>query len=155
MGAVTDFPPYLSGLRLAGRRVVVVGAGQVAQRRVPQLIAVGADVHVVAPEATPAIEGLVGSGEVTWHQRPFADDDLDGAWYALALTADGAVNARVIALAEERRIFCVRSDDATRGTAWTPATPEFLTTGDGLNIYRAKGDFTDGKGFFRLEIQEK
>jgi len=125
MGAVTDFPPYLSGLRLAGRRVVVVGAGQVAQRRVPQLIAVGADVHVVAPEATPAIEGLVGSGEVTWHQRPFADDDLDGAWYALALTADGAVNARVIALAEERRIFCVRSDDATRGTAWTPATGRY------------------------------
>jgi len=89
---------------------------------VPQLIAVGADVHVVAPEVTPAIEGLVGSGEVTWHRRGFADDDVDGAWYVLALTRDAEVNARVGALCEAQRIFCVRADDATLGTAWTPAT---------------------------------
>ena len=61
-----EFATYPSGLRLTGRRVVVVGGGHVAQRRVPQLIAAGADVHVVSPEVTPAIEGMVGSGEVTW-----------------------------------------------------------------------------------------
>jgi len=116
-----DFPSYPSGLRLSGRRVLVVGGGTVAQRRVPQLIAVGADVHVVAPEVTPAIEGLVGSGEITWHERPFEDTDLDGAWYVIAVTDDLAVNDRVSALAEQHRIFCVRSDDATRGSAWTPA----------------------------------
>jgi uroporphyrin-III C-methyltransferase/precorrin-2 dehydrogenase/sirohydrochlorin ferrochelatase len=118
---VSDFPPYPSGLRLAGRRVLVVGGGHVAQRRVPQLIAVGADVHVVAPDVTPAIEGLVGSGEITWHQRAFADADLDGAWYVIAVTDDRAVNDHVSTLCEEQRIFCVRSDDATLGTAWTPA----------------------------------
>ena len=116
-----EFPPYPSGLRLAGRRVVVVGGGSVAQRRVPQLIAVGADVHVVSPEVTPAIEGLAGSGEVTWHQRAFEDADLAGAWYVIAVTDDPAVNERVSELAEQERIFCVRSDDATRGSAWTPA----------------------------------
>jgi uroporphyrin-III C-methyltransferase/precorrin-2 dehydrogenase/sirohydrochlorin ferrochelatase len=125
MTAVTDFPPYPSGLRLSGRRVVVVGGGHVAQRRVPQLIAVGADVHVVAPDVTPAIEGLVGSGEVTWHQRRFADADLDGAWYAMALTDDRDVNDRISALCEEQRVFCVRSDDATLGTAWTPAVGRY------------------------------
>ncbi len=116
-----DFPPYPSGLRLAGRRVLVVGGGHVAQRRVPQLIAVGADVHVVSPEVTPAIEGLVGSGEITWHERAFADADLDGAWYVIAVTDDRAVNDHVSQLCEEQRVFCVRSDDATLGTAWTPA----------------------------------
>ncbi len=116
-----EFPPYPSGLRLAGRRVLVVGGGTVAQRRVPQLIAVGADVHVVSPEVTPAIEGLVGSGEITWHRRPFEDTDLDGAWYVIAVTDDLAVNDRVSELAEQQRIFCVRSDDATQGSAWTPA----------------------------------
>lgn len=121
MMVLMDFPPYPSGLRLAGRRVLVVGGGNVAQRRVPQLIAVGADVHVVSPEVTPAIEGLVGSGEITWHRRPFADADLDGAWYVIAVTDDPEVNDRVSRLAEEQRTFCVRSDDATRGTAWTPA----------------------------------
>jgi uroporphyrin-III C-methyltransferase / precorrin-2 dehydrogenase / sirohydrochlorin ferrochelatase len=127
---VDDYPPYPSGLRLAGRRVLVVGGGHVAQRRVPQLIAVGADVHVVSPEVTPAIEGLVGSGEVSWHRRAFADDDLDGAWYVVAVTDDEAVNDRVSAACEDQRIFCVRSDDATRGTAWTPAVGRH----DGLTV---------------------
>lgn len=118
---MSDFPPYPSGLRLAGRRVLVVGGGHVAQRRVPQLIAVGADVHVVSPTVTPAIEGLVGSGEISWHERAFADADLDGAWYVIAVTDDRAVNDHVSELCEAQRVFCVRSDDATLGTAWTPA----------------------------------
>lgn len=116
-----DYATYPSGLRLAGRRVLVVGGGHVAQRRVPQLIAVGADVHLVSPEVTPAIEGMVGSGEVTWHRRGFEDLDVDGAWYVIAATDDREVNDRVSASAEARRVFCVRSDDATRATAWTPA----------------------------------
>jgi uroporphyrin-III C-methyltransferase/precorrin-2 dehydrogenase/sirohydrochlorin ferrochelatase len=116
-----DFATYPSGLRLTGRRVVVVGGGHVAQRRVPQLIAVGADVHVVSPEVTPAIEGMVGSGEVTWHARGFRAHDLDDTWYVIAATDDREVNEQVSVAAEERRVFCVRADDATRATAWTPA----------------------------------
>src|SRR3954468_7017042 len=99
----------------------MVGGGHVAQRRVPQLIAVGAEVHVVSPEVTPAIEGLVGSGEVTWHHRGFEASDLDDTWYVVAATDDPAANEAVSAAAEERRIFCVRADDATKATAWTPA----------------------------------
>jgi len=118
---VDDFPPYPSGLRLAGRPVVVVGGGHVAQRRVPALLAVGAVVTVVSPEVTPALEGLVGAGEVTWVERGFEEPDLDGVWYAIAATDDHEANERVSAAAEERRIFCVRADDATRATAWTPA----------------------------------
>lgn len=120
-GRVDDFPTYLSGLRLHDRRVVVVGGGHVAQRRIPLLIAVGARVVVVSPHVTPAIEGLVGGGEVTWHARGFDDADLDDTWYAVAATDDQAVNERVSAAAEARRVFCVRADDAMRATAWTPA----------------------------------
>jgi uroporphyrin-III C-methyltransferase/precorrin-2 dehydrogenase/sirohydrochlorin ferrochelatase len=116
---MTDFAPYPSGLRLAGRRVVVVGGGHVAQRRVPALIAVGADVTVVAPEVTPALEGM--RGEITLAQRRFEPGDLDEAWYVIAATDDPEVNALVSKTAEEQRIFCVRSDDAATATAWTPA----------------------------------
>lgn len=117
-----DLPTYPVGLRLAGRRVVVVGGGQVAQRRVPGLIAAGADVVVVAPQATPAIEGLAGAGEITLLLRPFEESDLDGAWYVLAATDEPAVNGAVGRAAEERHTFCVRSDAAGEGSAWTPAT---------------------------------
>jgi uroporphyrin-III C-methyltransferase/precorrin-2 dehydrogenase/sirohydrochlorin ferrochelatase len=118
---MTDFPPYPSGLRLAGRRVLVAGGGHVAQRRVPGLIAVGADVVVVSPEVTPAVEGLAAGGEITWLRRGFEDADLDEAWYVIAATDDPDVNERISAAAEARRVFCVRSDDAPKATAWTPA----------------------------------
>jgi uroporphyrin-III C-methyltransferase/precorrin-2 dehydrogenase/sirohydrochlorin ferrochelatase len=114
-------PPYPSALRLQGRRVVVVGAGQVAQRRVPALLTAGALVEVVSPEATPALEGLANAGEVHWHRRGFEPADLDGAWYVIAATDVPDVNAAVTEAADSRRIFCVRADDATQASAWTPA----------------------------------
>ncbi|WP_295658443.1 uroporphyrinogen-III C-methyltransferase [uncultured Nocardioides sp.] len=116
---MTDHPPYPAGLRLGGRPVVVVGGGHVAQRRVPALIAAGARVTVVSPQVTPALEGM--AAEVRLVLRPFTESDLDGAWYVIAATDDPQVNAAVSAAAEERRVFCVRSDDAREATAWTPA----------------------------------
>ena len=70
--------PYLAGLDLTGRRVVVVGAGTVAQRRLPRLIGAGADVLLVAPEATPAVEAMATTGELRWEMRGYADGDLEG-----------------------------------------------------------------------------
>lgn len=121
-GARADTPAYPVGLRLAGRRVVVLGAGTVAQRRLPALLAAGADVHVVAPAATPSVEAMADAGELTWHHRPYGDGDLAEAWYALIATDDPATNAAASAEAEVRRVWCVRSDDAEAATAWTPAT---------------------------------
>jgi uroporphyrin-III C-methyltransferase/precorrin-2 dehydrogenase/sirohydrochlorin ferrochelatase len=125
-----DAVPYLSGLILTGRKVVVVGGGHVAQRRVPTLIAAGADVTLVSPEVTPALEGM--AAEITLVLREFVDSDLDGAWYVVAATDDRAANEQITAAAESRRIFCVRSDDGTRGTAWTPATGKHGTVTVGV-----------------------
>lgn len=111
--------PYLVGLRLAGKKVVVVGGGTVAQRRLPLLIASGADVHVITRTATPAVEVMSG---ITLSVREYRDGDLDGAWYAIAATDDPQVNADVIAEADRHRIFCVRADIALEGTAVTPAS---------------------------------
>ena len=99
----------------------MVGGGHVAQRRIPRLLAAGAVVEVVSPVTTPAVEGLAGAGEVTWHERGFEDADVDGAWYVIAATDDHDVNARISERCEEQRVFCVRADDATQATAWTPA----------------------------------
>ncbi|GHF39628.1 uroporphyrinogen-III C-methyltransferase [Streptomyces mashuensis] len=113
---------YPVGLRLAGRRVVVLGAGQVAQRRLPALLAAGADVLLVSPSATPSVEAMATAGELRWERRRYREGDLDGAWYALILTDDPEANAAASAEAEARRVWAVRSDDADAATAWTPAT---------------------------------
>jgi uroporphyrin-III C-methyltransferase/precorrin-2 dehydrogenase/sirohydrochlorin ferrochelatase len=110
---------YLAGLRLGGKKVVVVGGGTVAQRRLPLLIACGADVHVITRAATPAVEAMSG---ITMSLRDYRDGDLDGAWYAIAATDDAQVNAAVVAEADRRRVFCVRADIAVEGTAVTPAS---------------------------------
>ncbi|MET0838666.1 MAG: uroporphyrinogen-III C-methyltransferase [Marmoricola sp.] len=136
-----DLPIYPVGLRLAGRKVLVVGGGNVAQRRVPTLISAGADVHLVSPEVTPAIEGLVGSGEVRWTERGFEDADLDGAWYVMAATGDAVVNERVSELAEQQRIFCVRADDAYAATAFTPAVGRHA--GDTVAVMGSSADDRD------------
>lgn len=117
---------YLVGLRLAGKKVVVIGGGTVAQRRVPVLIANGAVVHVVARAATPAVEALTRQQPgITLELRDYRDGDLDGAWYAIAATDDPDVNAAVVAEAESRHIFCVRADSGREGTAVTPASFDY------------------------------
>ncbi|MDA4107424.1 uroporphyrinogen-III C-methyltransferase [Mycolicibacterium holsaticum] len=122
---------YLVGLRLTGKKVVVVGGGTVAQRRLPLLVANGADVHVITRAATPAVEALSRQRPgITLELRDFRDGDLEGAWYVIAATDDPAVNAAVVAEAERHRIFCVRADVAREGTAVTPASFEY----EGLSV---------------------
>jgi uroporphyrin-III C-methyltransferase / precorrin-2 dehydrogenase / sirohydrochlorin ferrochelatase len=112
---------YLVGLDLASRRVVLVGGGTVAQRRLPRLIGAGAAVELISPHTTPAVSAMVASGELVWHQRRYAEGDLEGAWYVLACTNDPEVNAEVCAEAERRRVFCVRADAGLAGSAVTAA----------------------------------
>jgi uroporphyrin-III C-methyltransferase/precorrin-2 dehydrogenase/sirohydrochlorin ferrochelatase len=121
---------YLAGLDLTGRRVVVVGGGTVAQRRLPRLVAAGARVEVISPDVTPAVQAMADAGEITWHARRYADGDLAGAWYAVTCTPDAAVNEQVAAEAERNRVFCVRSDAGALGSAVTPAVGEH----DGLLV---------------------
>ena len=114
--------PYLLGLRLAGRRVLVVGGGAVAARRVPALLDAGAAVSLVSPEVTGSLEDLALSGRIQWSRRRYALGDGAGAWLVCAYTDDPAVNAAVAAEADGMRVWSIRADDASRSTAWTPAS---------------------------------
>lgn len=100
-------------LDVAGRRVLVVGAGAVAVRRVTALIEAGAAVEVVAPVQSPDLP------DVVVHRREFVPSDVDGAWLVLSCT--GVVDDVVAAVCEERRIWCVRGDSAEYSNAWVPA----------------------------------
>jgi uroporphyrin-III C-methyltransferase/precorrin-2 dehydrogenase/sirohydrochlorin ferrochelatase len=113
--------PYPLGLRLAGHRVLVVGGGAVATRRVPALLDAGALVEVVSPELTPALRAQVDAGRVRWTSRRFEPADVDGAWLVQVAVDDPGAAEAVSVAAFERRVFCVRADDRAAATAWTPA----------------------------------
>lgn len=89
--------PYLLGLRLEGRRVVVVGGGRVAQRRVPALLDAGADVLLVSPDTAPALEELAVNGRLLWERRRYQHGDCARAWLVEACTDDPGTNAAVAA----------------------------------------------------------
>jgi len=114
--------PYLLGLRLDGRRVLVVGGGTVATRRIPALLDAGADVELVSPEATASLEDLAASGRIRWTRRGYQRGDCAGAWLVSACAADRAANEGAAAEADELHIWCVRADDAAASAAWTPAS---------------------------------
>lgn len=104
-------------LRFDGRRVVVVGAGAVAASKIPALLAAGADVTVVAPDVSSAID----RSRVRVVQRAFQHDDLDGAWFVTA-AATPDVNKAVRDAAEARGVFVNAVDDPANATAYLGGT---------------------------------
>ena len=113
-------------LKVAGRRVVVVGGGPVAAAKMEGLAGAGAEILVVAPELRREIaaraarerQPVDGSASpVTVARREFRPADLDGAWLAVA-AATPEVNREVAAAAEARRLFVVAVDDPRAASAY-------------------------------------
>jgi precorrin-2 dehydrogenase/sirohydrochlorin ferrochelatase len=102
------FPMFL---KLEGRSCLVVGAGAIAQEKMPSLLEAGAKVKVVAPQATEPIAELARSGKISLEQRFFASSDLDGIFLVIAATSLPDVNAQVFSAARERNILCNAVDD--------------------------------------------
>ncbi len=105
--------PFPLHLDLSGRRVLVVGGGPVAARRVHALQQAEAAVEVVA------LETADGFPDVPVQRRAFDPDDVAGAWLVVAAT--GVVDDQVAAVCQARQTWCVRSDDAAQSPAWVPA----------------------------------
>jgi uroporphyrin-III C-methyltransferase/precorrin-2 dehydrogenase/sirohydrochlorin ferrochelatase len=104
------FPVFL---KLAGRRVLVVGGGPVAASKLAALAAAGAVVHVVAPDVVPE----VAAPGVAISRRPFVDADLDDAWFVVA-AATPEVNRQVADAAESRHVFVNAVDDLASASAY-------------------------------------
>lgn len=99
---------------LGGRRCLVVGAGEVAARKVRDLLVAGAAVHVVAPELDDSIAALAASAQLTTRVGRYEASDLEGAWLVVVATRDRDVNQRVYDDAERRGLWVNSADDPAR-----------------------------------------
>jgi uroporphyrin-III C-methyltransferase/precorrin-2 dehydrogenase/sirohydrochlorin ferrochelatase len=112
----------LVGVDLAGRRVVVVGAGTVGVRRAGGLAVEGAHVELVDPAPSAAARELAArppAGRVTLVERGVVEGDVSHAWLVVAATHDAEVDATVAAWCERRATFCI---SGATGSARTAAT---------------------------------
>ena len=112
---------YVVAWRLAGRRVGVVGGGEVAAQKVAGLLDAGAELVVVSPEAVPFLAGLAEAGALTWLRRPVDDGDVAGAALVVATTGDPDVNARVAAVARAGGALVNAVDDPANCDVTIPA----------------------------------
>lgn len=118
MSAGGNFPLTL---RVAGRKVVVVGGGHVATRRALSLVEAKALVTVISPIISESLSSAVGRGEITWLQRGYEQGDLHGAWLVQTATATREIDEQVAVDADARQIWCLKGGDPENATAWSPA----------------------------------
>ncbi|MDB4998416.1 MAG: siroheme synthase, partial [Myxococcaceae bacterium] len=108
-------------LRVAGRGVVVFGAGSIATRKIAELVEAGAQVRVVSPDASDEVKALAAAGRVTWTARGYEKADLDDAWLVVSATDDAVVQRAIFDDAEARRLFVLAIDDPQHGSAMSGA----------------------------------
>ncbi|MEH7073016.1 precorrin-2 dehydrogenase/sirohydrochlorin ferrochelatase family protein [Neobacillus drentensis] len=99
-------------LRLEGKRVVVVGGGKVAERKVSGLLGTGAKVVVVSPEATEEIQMLHHDGKIVWKQKPFAAGDIDDAFLIFAATNSNQLNQLIKKSIQPHQLVTLADDPA-------------------------------------------
>lgn len=139
--------PALDGLPLtvglAGREVLLVGAGPVSARRAQTFLEAGAHLRVVAPTIASEMADVVagaGDGVVVVVVRPFSPADLDTPWMVHVATGDAQVDAEIAALCEARRIWCVTAGDAALGSVRVPARTAVATPAGLVRIAVDSGD---------------
>jgi uroporphyrin-III C-methyltransferase/precorrin-2 dehydrogenase/sirohydrochlorin ferrochelatase len=113
------FPAFLD---LLHKKVVVIGGGRVATTKVQALLPCQPlPLVIVAPRATAAIQRAAAAGQLTWHARPYADGDLQGASLAFGASDDRQLNARVAADARRLGIPVLAVDDVPNCDFIAPA----------------------------------
>jgi len=110
--------PYPIYVDLADRRVLVVGGGKVAERKVASLIEAKAQVIVVSPDATAAIRS---NAQIRWHPRQYRRGEVASYSLAFASTDDRAVNAQVAKDGEAANVFVNSADDPPNCSFILPA----------------------------------
>lgn len=115
---IEDAVLYSIFLDLSGRRCVVVGGGEVANRKVRKLLQARAEVLVISPEVKPEIESMA----VEVRRRPYENGDLEGAYLAFTATDSRKVNSAVSQEARERGIFINVADKPSEGSFTLPST---------------------------------
>ena len=97
------FPMFL---KLSNRPSLVVGAGLIAESKIASLLDAGAQVRVVAPQATPQVRAWAHAKTLEWHQRQFEPSDLNGMFLVIAATSSTELHERIFDEASRRAVLC-------------------------------------------------
>lgn len=123
------FPMFLD---ISAKKVVVIGGGKIAQRRIETLLKYGAEIVLIAPEQTEALQKLSAEKRISLHQREYAEGDLKGAFIAVAATDSKEVNLAVYEEAIDLGIHISVADDRDKCSFYFPAIIQYENISMGL-----------------------
>jgi precorrin-2 dehydrogenase/sirohydrochlorin ferrochelatase len=112
---------YPINLHLTGCPVLVVGGGQVAERKINTLVAAQATVTIISPELTPGLQVLAKSGALRWRQRTYESGDIETFSLVFCATNRREVNQNVAREARERGKLVNVADGPEEGNFSLPA----------------------------------
>jgi len=115
------YPVYLD---VRERPCMIVGGGQIAERKAIALFDAGADLTIVSPSLTPALVELAGKGKITHHPKTFAEQDITGVYLVIAATNDAAVNEAVARACRKHGILVNAATSPDEGTFVVPSVVE-------------------------------
>jgi len=113
------YPIYLT--HLSHVRGVVIGGGAVGERKVAGLLAAGARVRLISPQATVQLQLWAQAGQIEWLARAYQEGDIAAAFLVFAATNLRSVNARVAAAAADLHLLCNVADASDEGNFHVPA----------------------------------
>lgn len=112
---------------MEGKKVLVVGGGMVAQRKIETLLEYKASVHVVSRDVTSALRMLAEGNRIHWMGREYDEESLEGVFMVIAATDDPGLNHRVSEDAK-RRGMLINAVDQPRDCNFI--VPSTLRRGD-------------------------
>src|SRR5437588_7129005 len=101
------YPIYLN---LKGKRVVIIGGGGVAERKIESLLDTGAEIFVLSPQVTRRIAFLVNQKRIELRRRSYAPGDCDGAALVFSATDDPDISRAAFREASALGIFVNTAD---------------------------------------------
>ncbi|MDD2510425.1 MAG: bifunctional precorrin-2 dehydrogenase/sirohydrochlorin ferrochelatase [Syntrophomonas sp.] len=165
------FPIYLD---LEAKTCLIVGGGQVAERKIENLLDYGMDIRVVSPQAREGIQQWAEEGIIQWQARDFSESDLPGVFMAFVATDNSNVNQAIVEACRKAGVLVNAVDDPPNCDFYVPSIVRrgslvLAISTEGKSPFFARrlreelentispayGEFVEIMGEIREEIKEK
>lgn len=116
--------PFPLFVDLAGKKIIVIGGGRIAERRIRTILSFGADIQVIAKECSSEIINMYENGMIKLEKRPYVEGELENAFMVLGITDDSRTNETVWKECKKKNIMVNIASDKNLCDFFFPAIVE-------------------------------
>ncbi|MHB1377440.1 MAG: precorrin-2 dehydrogenase/sirohydrochlorin ferrochelatase family protein [Candidatus Humimicrobiaceae bacterium] len=138
-------------LKLKNKKILVVGGGKIAERKVIRLLKAEANILLVSPDITDSLQKFVDEKKIVYNKRKFTKGDLKNAFLVIAATNDKKVNHLIFRESEKNKILVNVIDEPDYCNFYVPSV---IDRGDLLVAISTKGKSPAFARILRKKLEE-